>query len=341
MFKRGAVLVGFAFTLVFAYSVSAAPGLTTSGLRWSSPVRIGPSGLQVQDVSCSSSAFCVAVGNGKVARYVQGRWTRTSGIDVAHRGHIERQHVSCVSHTFCALTSTSDTSGYVYTWNGTRWSKAHSLNEGARKAFIGDISCTSRTFCMAVGTLYEGTTISPHNSYGQAWRFNGTRWSRTAIFKGREDYVWLVSCTARTFCVASDQLRTQTYTGTWHRPVKMPAAGPTNPGGIPEQWQALTCVGTHWCAAVGDRSAVWNGSRWSLVRVSGWRSSTGLSCAAVGNCVVMDDWGHARTLTSGSWSSPVLADSKNPSGNPLPVSCPTTTWCMAADAAGYTVRGVS
>jgi hypothetical protein len=74
-------------------------------------------------------------------------------------------------------------------WNGKKWSLTQSLDD------LGDsfhVSCTSRTFCFAIGTVTNATLT-----------WNGRRWSYRGIDQINDGYE-VVSCRSSVDCVAVD-----------------------------------------------------------------------------------------------------------------------------------------
>jgi hypothetical protein len=141
------------------------------------------------------------------------------------------------------------------------------------------VSCSTTTFCMAVGSSFGGNN--------GAFIYNGTNWSSSAIGSG----LISVSCPTTTFCLASgsgDQYVAYTGTG-WSAPQSLVGA-------------EISCSSVTFCmAAVDDGSeATFNGSYWSYPkRIDPATPQTvdieSVSCATSTFCVAVDNGGNAFT----------------------------------------------
>ena len=74
------------------------------------------------------------------------------------------------------------------------------------------------------------------------------------------------------------------------------------------------------------------GGSWPTVATDARSGLVAISCASTTFCVALDSGGGAITLNQGTWSSPVLVDSRV--GVPTAASCPSATFCMAVDSGG-------
>ncbi len=173
--------------------------ITDSGTTWTNDTPSLPSGVTTLiRVSCTSLTFCEAVGGsllGSVALLWNGvNWSSQTippGVGILYG-------VSCTSSTFCeAVGNSSSNAGfYIYIsyavllWNGTNWS---SQTLPSRVANLSGVSCTSSTFCEAVGSNSSGDTM--------AFLWNGTNWSTQTIPSGITALNGL-SCTSSSFCEA-------------------------------------------------------------------------------------------------------------------------------------------
>jgi hypothetical protein len=152
------------------------------GARWNLVKSPNPAGIQNSDlgeVSCTSARFCMAAG-ATPGQAVTQRWNGTRWMPVA--AHTSRTQpafygVSCTSPRFCMAAGyqfprTHDQT-VTQTWNGTRWKSLTTPSTSAtQQNALYAASCTSATFCMAVGAYSSGGT---HVQTLTA-RWNGTRW---------------------------------------------------------------------------------------------------------------------------------------------------------------------
>ncbi len=216
---------------------------TVAATSWSNTNAPSASGSNLlNDVSCTLSTLCVAVGlqnDGAGGGTLVQQWNGTSwavvpSANVPTTTDDELVSVSCVGSSFCMAVGFSGQGAVAETWNGTGWALATPVIPAGVTggAALYSVSCVSTTVCETLGTGFNGTTPIV---FGNQW--NGTAWSL------------------------------------------VPAATPTGTG-TPPQTEAtgMDCVTTISCIAVGTTdlgsatttpfSEVWNGSAWSLVNVA-------------------------------------------------------------------------
>jgi hypothetical protein len=153
------------------------------GTRWNAVSSPNPDGIQnsfLGGASCTSARFCMAAG-ATPDQAVAQTWNGTSWIRLkpASTGRTQPAlyGVSCTSPRFCMAA------GYQFpgahdqtvteTWNGIMWSRLSTPSTSSTQHnALYAASCTSTTFCMAVGAYSSnGTSVRPLT----AW-WNGTRW---------------------------------------------------------------------------------------------------------------------------------------------------------------------
>jgi subtilisin family serine protease/sugar lactone lactonase YvrE len=174
------------------------------------PTGAGVEGFaELNGVSCSAANACTAVGKvqmqGGIVVPLAERWDGSSWSiqtipSPSNSPYARLLDVSCVSASECvAVGYYKNTSGVWVNlserWKSGSWSLLSTPNiEGATESELGDVSCTSATFCMAVGRS-EG----PHVPLSMVW--DGTSWS---LRKGARESGSLsgVSCTSSQFCMA-------------------------------------------------------------------------------------------------------------------------------------------
>jgi len=299
--------------------------LTYNGVTWSAPTPID-SGNQLNSISCTSSSFCVAVDNvGNAFTTTDGStWSAPTLIDGAHIGtgsDINPRALTSVSCTTNGglLCVAVDNNGNAVTYDGTTWSLPTSTPSDG----LNSVSCTSITFCAAVGAgdavTYDGTTWSLSQQY------SGTAWITPATFNGGGTSV---SCTSATFCVeVGSSGHSYTYSS---------LGWTANPGNLIDSGHALTSVSCTtnpilFCVAVDDNGSVvttTDGSTWNTpAAIDGGNYLTSVSCTSATSCATTDSTGNA-VIYSGDAD---IIDSPNTIHT---ISCPTTSFCAAVDNAG-------
>jgi hypothetical protein len=213
-----------ACTAVGYYATSAGKKFALAehwnGTEWSDQTIPTPSGgteIKFEDVSCSSSTACTAVGlytNSAGSRVTLAeRWNgtewsiqTTSDPEAGAEGS-QLDGVWCASSTICnAVGWYKNTAGtrvaLAERWNGTEWS-IQSIPDpsGATETFVESISCTSSTACTAVGNYKNsaGTEVT------LAQRWNGTEWSLQTTLNptgATASELSGVSCVSATACTA-------------------------------------------------------------------------------------------------------------------------------------------
>ncbi len=331
-----------------ALVAALAPGMALAD-SWSAPTPVDPALLTVA-VSCATSTFCVAVGNG-AAVYNGTGWSEPADVDP---GAVIRS-VSCRTATFCVA---GDQRGDYLTYDGVSWSAPQPVDVGG--AAITAVSCPSATQCFAVDdagdalsyqagvwTVTSTTATSlwslscPAANFCMAGdggdgvlTYDGGSWSSPVAVPGA-DAIMSLSCTAKTFCAAVDDVSDVfTYNGTtW--------SAATNERGAGEQTGvgAVSCSSASFCVASGPIVATYDGTGWTQDPAFE-RSSDGQVLALAASCLtqsqafcVMVDAvsGDTSTYQNGSWSTaPKLLGS----GGVTDISCASASFCAAVDLDG-------
>jgi hypothetical protein len=270
-------------------------------------------------VSCTSKAFCMAVGNDSstpidrpVTERWNGRsWSITAFPPVAGAG---LSAVSCAARTFCEAVGSyeSDSGPHVLTaaWNGRTWS-LQGTPIAAPAGDLSGVSCTSRTFCQAVGDIVD---LTPGGSGAQtplAERWNGAAWvvtplPRITVNPGDSANLLAVSCASPRSCLGvgedgagpsdrsspSSALAASWNGGRWASRSVPP---PTNFFSRTE-FDAVSCPAIASCHAVGTLvfgsgpfAEFYNGSRFALRAVANPELASndgvrGISCASTSFC---------------------------------------------------------
>ncbi len=153
------------------------------GTRWSLVRSPNPGGIQnsfLGGISCTSARFCMAAG-ATPDQAVTESWNGTRWLPASARTSMTQPAlygVSCASPRFCMAAGyqfpgTHDQT-VTQTWNGARWSSLSTPDtSGTQHNALYAASCTSTTFCMAVGA-YSANGMSVQTLTA---RWNGARWT--------------------------------------------------------------------------------------------------------------------------------------------------------------------
>ncbi|HEY2579679.1 MAG TPA: hypothetical protein VGI74_25495 [Streptosporangiaceae bacterium] len=227
--------------------------------------QFGPTSNDLEGVSCVSTSFCEAVGNGPNGMSAE-LWNGTSWT-VQNRpgsGGVQGQSVSCPSTGFCM---SSDAFGRVDTWNGSSWSAGTDV-PGFSK--VGSLSCVSASFCEVVG-------FGPSGENAAVW--NGSTWTAQPTAGGTSEDLISVSCRTATSCEAVGELFNEgsplTLAETWNGSTWAVQPTPAPSGAVSSTLNSVSCAAANACTAVGDTqpsstvplhtlAEVWDGTTWSL-----------------------------------------------------------------------------
>jgi hypothetical protein len=187
-----------------------------NGTAWSAQEPPAPKGTKssaLDDVSCTSSTACMAVGeftnsSEKSVPFAE-KWNGTAwsvqepptpkGAEISYL-----DGVSCTSATECIAIGFSwigSNLPFADKWNGTTWSLQElPTPKGGGSIEMFRVSCTSSTACAAVGEFFKGSAYVP-----LAEKWNGTEWSLQeppAPTGATYSNLISVSCTASIECTA-------------------------------------------------------------------------------------------------------------------------------------------
>jgi hypothetical protein len=354
---------GFTAALVglVAMALPAAVPSSAAAADWSTQTTVNPPGFasaELQDVSCVSAVWCVAVGKAgsnasttSSGQALAEAWNGTSwseqSLAPAPGTAPDLQAVSCVSVTFCAAVGNTDGSydepgsrnaTLAEMWNGTSWTIARTPDSG-RWSSLSGVSCTSATFCIAVG--FRAARSGQAGSIAEIW--NGQRWRMLqtprfpAVRNVGSDPAELsgVSCTAANACTAVGDyfvryLTTVPLVDRWNGRRWVVQHAPNENknrriyGGVQDtDLSAVSCPTRSACIAIGGLNLDngvprkdqpppfaerWNGVRWSVIWAGGPRGGgfSSVSCVSPRDCTAV---GGAIRSTLGT--SQPLAESWN------------------------------
>jgi RHS repeat-associated protein len=290
-----------------------------NGTEWKAPSS-ETSGGTPADIACASTSSCIVVGtNLKGGARAdawstpgEGKpWVRTEQTLATPAGGsaVVVNSVSCTSTTACTAVGyyTNATARIVTLaerWNGSAWSIQTTANPASGTVELLGVSCTSATFCTAVGKQASGTF---------AERWNGTSWSISSTPNPTGSSIGLsdVSCVNSTFCLA---------------------AGGYTEGSNPRKTLVERWNGTTWSLISSPNPSGGGGAY--LTDVS---CAETFGCSAVGYYYLSSSSSETRTLVeAGGYSEMTIQTSPNPSGKALAqlsdVSCATPKAC---EGVGY------
>ncbi len=321
-------------------------------------------------VSCVYSVdFCPAVGyymdSSGVAQTLIGYPSATSPVigssPNAGSGNNYLYGVSCTSTSFCeAVGNYVDSSGVAQTlveeYNGLSWSIASSPNSGSGNNYLYGVSCTSTSFCAAVGYYIASAGVAQT----LADTYDGSSWTASAstdTSSSQTNYLYGVSCVSASFCASagywsqdpltlSSATMAEIYNGSsWSSPSGLSSSSQTVNG---NRLFGVACVSSSSCLTVGRYSVAFSlaesytPTSWSLspAQITTQSDLYGISCKSSTFCVAVGYYVDSsnvqqmliETYNGTSWSEVTgLSNPANSAGeNALDgVSCASSTSCVA------------
>jgi hypothetical protein len=237
--------------------VEAGTWTTYEGLPLPTEIKSGV----LNDVSCTSASFCIAVGDfksGVTPRSYILKWNGSSWSLQTSPNASESENVlfsvSCASSSACTAVGYAFSGGtwvpLIERWNGSSWS----LQSYEGKGELYGVSCAGPSDCIGVGRA---------ESHTLALRWNGTSWttltSPIPSFASVSLFAEL-SCTSATSCVAvghyddSEGKRrslVDAWDGTRWTYQDAPSSEPIT-GGPYGELLAVTCLSATTCRTVGQ-----------------------------------------------------------------------------------------
>jgi hypothetical protein len=318
-------------------------------------------------VSCPTRKFCAAVGfysnaAGTESFPLAEMWNGTSWkVQVLPpKGNLfaTMYGVSCPSSSFCEAVGYGAVGTELYpeavaeVWNGTAW-KRQSTPQPTNGSYtlLSGVSCTSTTFCEAVGEYIVG---ADYVTLAESW--NGTKWvlqpTPPGLTKFSERVFTAVSCTSPSFCEAvgiqtADILNSAfTLANTWNG-TKWSRQAVPNPVGLNyNELYGVSCAGSRFCEAVGSHPPAqgsfatfaesWGGTKWALQQTvptlpGGSRGgSLAVSCPTTRSCEAVG-WGSAmaESWNGTKWTVQAAPSPTDSAAELLGVSCPSSGSCEA------------
>ena len=308
----------------------------TSGTNWTQQTL--PTGVvSLNGISCTSTSFCVAVGNGAsstgvvlISTSYGTNWTQQT----LPAGVVLLNGISCTSTSFCVAVgvgSGNTPTILVSDTNGTSWTQ-EPVPAGVN--VLNGVSCSTTALCVAVGGYVSnvGYTISGVAIYSTD---GGSSWN-LGTFPTSEAYLSSTSCYSNSYCIAVGQntILSSSNGSIWNQ-VQVPT-GTYNLNNV-------ICASSANCISTGGDSVLYtsNGSNWSAGSFpSGAFLVNGVSCMSATDCIAVgvNSNGNStlsfETLSGGStWSDNSLLFTVQ---NLNSVMCVSTSFCVAV---GQTTSG--
>jgi hypothetical protein len=157
-------LVAFATSGLSTVAVSVASAAAPQWSAMDTPSPAGPGNTQLNDVSCLTTSYCIAVGD----------YDGPGGVPAFASAEL---------------------------WNGFTWSLLPSANIGSTLNRLLSVSCLSTQMCIAVGYTATGSGAPPYSTLIERW--NGTQWSvMPSPDPSTSNALFGVACTSVASCVA-------------------------------------------------------------------------------------------------------------------------------------------
>jgi hypothetical protein len=283
-------------------------------------------GAGLNAVACAWKADCVAVGAsnaGTLAERWNGEtWTIQPTPNPPGSAGGSLNGVACTSASFCvAVGGRLDSAGnqvatLAERWNGKSWAIQPTPNP-APGSILGGVTCTSASFCLAVGGGPAGTRTLVERWNGRSWAIQRTPNPSPGGGLGS------VSCTSAVACTAVEALQGTSSSGPatlaerWNgtRWTVQPTPTTGSPGSL---FNTVACTSASSCTAVGALTdsfgnAVvgtlaerWNGVQWHIeptpvLPALGLVNNFSAACPAESTCIAAggfeNDGPGAKTLT--------------------------------------------
>ena len=330
--------VGYGETKRHGRSFFKALGVRWDGARWSLTDPRNPRGAETAGltaISCTSASFCMSLGTEWSFGLPGGQGANGSSTRGSNKNRNAEARMLFAEH-----------------WDGRRWS-LESMAAAPRDwlpPIMYAVSCTSTSFCMAVG---EGGGESSIAAVSQVW--DGHAWSNvdTPDPRGQSELLG-VSCVSPADCVAVgeagsffDSMFTVALHWDGRKWTEMQTPSPEVFSGL----ESVSCTQDGTCTAVGEDypnldapqaplAERWNGTKWSVQKTpnpggGGGAILEGVSCPSANRCVAVGSSnpysGRSNTLAE-LWNGRSWRITETPSGRDdalYAVDCRAATRCVA------------
>ena len=293
-----------------ATAVSVPPTTALQAPRLYPGTKVVPVGYHVLSLSCPTASFCMGVG-------IEDRITGTSGFSVAYHGgawaapviveppssSVSKQinAVSCPSSSFCMAV---DANGSALEYAGGHWSAPVVVDPGGD---LSAVSCLAASACTAV------------DSTNAVFTYDGAQWSAHSAQSNGSQGLVALSCSLPSSCIALADFGSAFVEtdGAWSSPI---AIAPNDDHASGPALDSVSCVAlSAFCVAADSGGHAW-----------AWTNGTWLPASTI-------DPPLAGCVGSGSSGSSSFSTSSCSPGSGMWVSCPTVSYCMAADSLGHEI----
>jgi hypothetical protein len=320
---------GFGGTPSLTYTTSAPPGVVSGTLACTTVDNGTPisAGLPVGDYTVDGSS-CSGLSSSDPAAY------------------------AVFPQSYAGVTDGFDVSA------PSNWSVDTSPSPESNENQIYDLTCTSSTFCVAVGFAYDGST---DQALIETW--NGSTWTVASNPQPSTTYDVLasVSCTSASDCQAVGEYQNGTpydnLVESWNGTAWSVVPSPS-PGSQENELDSVSCTSATACEAVGDYDVgttgetlaeSWNGTTWSVASTPDPGTATnaldGVSCTSATDCQAVGVYANQpnnsdfKTLVESwngtAWSFVSSPDQGSSANDLYGVSCTSATSCQAV---GFTAH---
>jgi hypothetical protein len=273
-------------------------------------------GANLNAVSCVSETDCVAVGAsnaGTLAERWNGEhWTIQATPNPVGKAGAGFTGVACTSASFCvAVGFRFDSAGnpvatLAERWNGKSWAVQPTPNPAPGSGF-GGVTCTSASFCVAVGGGPAGVRTLAERWNGRSWAIQRTP------SPSQGGGLAAVSCTSTVACIAvADLGAAERWNGT-----KWTIQPTPSTGSLGSLFNTVVCTSASSCTAAGELTDSsgnqvatlaerWNGTNWHIqptpvLPAIGLVNNFTAACPAQSTCIAAggfeNDGPGAKTLT--------------------------------------------
>jgi len=234
-------------------------------------------------VSCVAVTSCWAVDNpmnGTGIEHLDGNkgWKVVSTPSIGIGGYLGG--ISCSTPPLaCMAVGTQDEPMGLSNWYNLDWTRpgpwvasgsAPSLLEP--QAQLSAVSCTSDSFCLAVGSQEY---LVSYNNENPVWGEEPI--GAPLLFSGTDNVLTGVSCSSPSNCIVIGEPQPILWNGTTWSVIPNPATGGVS---------AVSCVSATFCVGLGGGGAQqWNGTSWSAM--TGDAVGTSVSCTSTTNCMAV------------------------------------------------------